>query len=74
MKSYIKPRSVSFLAGASMVLAGLVMALAEAIAPLEPVRAVLSAIYHGMAPGALISMGFGVIGIRRAVDPDRQKK
>ena len=67
MNKYIKPRSVTFWAGAVPLLSGLLMAASKVVPQLQPVSIVLDAIYGGISPSALINTGIAAIGIRAAI-------
>ena len=67
MKKYLKPKSLTFWAGAVPLLSGLLMAGSKVIPQLQPVSIVLDAIYGGTSPSALINAGIAAIGIRAAV-------
>ena len=67
MKKYLKPRSLTFWAGAVPLLSGLLMAASKVVPQLQPVGIVLDAVYGGTSPSALINAGIAAIGIRGAL-------
>lgn len=64
---YIKPKSLSWWASVSPLLAGLIVAVSEAFPTLAPVVAVINAASGGMTAPVLINLGLAGIGLRGAM-------
>lgn len=67
MKKYIKPKSLTFWAGMIPLASGIVLAVSRSVPALQPIGAVLDAVYDGATPGTLINAGIGAIGLRAAL-------
>lgn len=67
VKKYIKPRSLSFWAGATPLVSGLIIAASHGIPQITPVAAVLQAVFGQIPPGVLINAGLAAIGLRAAL-------
>jgi hypothetical protein len=64
---YIKPKSLSWWASVSPLLAGLIVAVSEAFPALAPAVAVINAASGGMTAPVLINLGLAGIGLRGAM-------
>lgn len=67
MNKYIKPKSLTFWAGATPLVAGVVVALSSVFPALEPAKTVIDAVSGGQTSGVLINAGLVAIGLRAAV-------
>jgi hypothetical protein len=64
--AYFKPRSLTFWAGAILVVCGVFLA-AEELHGLVKITGFLREIYGHTAPGVMINNGLAIIGIRRVL-------
>lgn len=67
MDRYFKPKSLTWWASATPLMAGLVLALSAAFPGLSGVAAVIDAASGGLPPPVLINMGLVGIGLRGAM-------
>lgn len=69
LRQYWKPRSVAFWSGASLMVSGLLEATGGSIPGVsEWARPVIDAYFGTSGPVVKLSLGMGLIGIRRAQD------
>lgn len=72
LASYFKWRSVTFWAGALLIASGVLDAASVEIPYISGAgRALLDALFNTIDPGTRISVGLGLVGLRRALDDVR---
>lgn len=64
---YFKPRSLTWWAGFIPLSAGAIQIVGTDIETIMPALNLISAIYGGASPAALINIGIGAIGLRGAI-------
>ena len=65
-KKYFRPKSVTWWASVTPLLAGLILAIAQAFA-WAPVIAIINTFAPGMGPAMLVNLGLLGIGLRGAI-------
>jgi hypothetical protein len=69
-KEYYRPKSLAFWGGVILIASGVIQAAGETIPGLSVwVRPLIDAYFGAMGPVAKISLGMGILGIRRRL-PD----
>lgn len=66
-RKYIKPKSLTWWAGAVPLVAGLILALETVLPGLGPVASVVRILTGNVAPALLVNGGLAAIGMRGAM-------
>lgn len=67
VKKYIRPKSLTFWAGAVPLIGGLLIAFSKAVPQLAPIADVAEAVFGTGNASVLINGGIAAIGLRAAV-------